>query len=34
MNQPDRLIRCGRELVLGTGTARDCILGNYTAIEF
>ena len=34
MNQPDRLITCGRELVLGIGTDYDCILGNYTVIEF
>ena len=34
MSQRDRLIRCGRELILGIGIDCDCTPGNYAAIEF
>ena len=34
MSQLDRLIRCGRELILGIGTDHHCNPGSYAAIEF
>ena len=34
MSQRDRLIRCGRELIVGIGTDHDCNLGNSAANKF